>query len=68
MTTSIACDQLRCDIEGGSVIVVDALPAGLYSRRHIPGTEEDRDVVREKERCDLRDGRSHRRGSDSRVS
>jgi rhodanese-related sulfurtransferase len=38
MTTSITRDQLRFAIEDGSVIVLDALPAAPYSRRHIPGT------------------------------
>ena len=38
MTTSIIRDQLRFAIDDGSVIVVDALPAAPYSRRHIPGT------------------------------
>jgi hypothetical protein len=34
MTISITRDQLRFTIDYGSVIVVDVLPAALYSRRH----------------------------------
>jgi 3-mercaptopyruvate sulfurtransferase SseA len=38
MTTSITRDQLHFAIDNDcSVIVVDALPAATYSRRHIPG-------------------------------
>ena len=37
MTKLVTSDQLRFAIEDGSVIVVGALPAAPYSRRHIPG-------------------------------
>jgi rhodanese-related sulfurtransferase len=37
MTISINRDQLRFTIDYGSGIVVDALPAAPYSRRHIAG-------------------------------
>ena len=37
MTTSITRDQLRAAIDDDTVIVVDALPAAPYGRRHLPG-------------------------------
>src|SRR5262245_44385125 len=36
MTTSISRDELRTAIDGGTVTVIDALPAAPYSRRHLP--------------------------------
>lgn len=37
MTTSITRDQLRTAIGDRTVTVVDALPAGPFQRRHLPG-------------------------------
>lgn len=37
MTASIGRDQLRTAIDNQTVVVVDALPAAPYRRRHIPG-------------------------------
>jgi rhodanese-related sulfurtransferase len=37
MTTTITRDALRVAIADGTAVVVDALPAGPYARRHLPG-------------------------------
>jgi rhodanese-related sulfurtransferase len=37
MINTITRDALRESIDGGRAIVVDALPAGPYARRHLPG-------------------------------
>jgi len=37
MSTSISRDELRAAIDDKSVVVVDALPAAPYGRRHLPG-------------------------------
>jgi rhodanese-related sulfurtransferase len=45
---TISRDQLRVAIDDGSVVVIDALPAAPYNRRHLPGAlnlvEEDADA------------------------
>jgi rhodanese-related sulfurtransferase len=45
MSPSIGREELRHAIDAGAVIVVDALPAAPYRRRHLPGAlnlvEED---------------------------
>jgi rhodanese-related sulfurtransferase len=37
MTTLITREQLRTEIEAGTVIVVDALGGDYYARQHLPG-------------------------------
>jgi len=37
MTTLIARDQLRAEIEAGAVTVVDALGGEYYAKQHLPG-------------------------------
>jgi rhodanese-related sulfurtransferase len=48
MSLSIGREELRHALDTGAVVVVDALPAAPYRRRHLPGTlnlvEEDADT------------------------
>ena len=37
MSDTITREDLRTAIAGGTTVVIDALPAAPYSRRHLPG-------------------------------
>jgi rhodanese-related sulfurtransferase len=45
MTTLITRDELQAELERGTVVLVDALPASYYEAQHLPGAlnlvEED---------------------------
>ena len=49
VSTSMSRDELRRAIDARAVVVVDALPAGPYTRRHLPGAlnlvEEDAETT-----------------------
>lgn len=49
MSKSMSREELRRAIDAGAVVVVDALPAAPYTRRHLPGAlnlvEEDADAT-----------------------